>query len=104
MVRFTPRPFYPRGPPIVDWVGLIAGLDYVERRKFFTLPGLELRPFDLPVRSRRYIDCTIPAPKGVAINKEKLNRKLDIVHFSMLCLMQFLQVRFFFATDEDNNF
>jgi hypothetical protein len=27
---------------IGDWVGLTAGLDDVEKRKFFTLPGLEL--------------------------------------------------------------
>jgi hypothetical protein len=29
-----------------------AGLDYVEKRKFLTLPGLELRPLDSPARTQ----------------------------------------------------
>jgi hypothetical protein len=36
-----------------------AGVDDVEKRKFLTLPGLELRPFFRP--ACRYTDCTIPA-------------------------------------------
>jgi hypothetical protein len=32
-------------------VDLRAGLDDLENRKFLTLPGLELRPFDRPARS-----------------------------------------------------
>jgi hypothetical protein len=36
---------------IGGWAGPRAGLDDVEKRKFLTLPGLELRP----------IDCAIPA-------------------------------------------
>jgi hypothetical protein len=39
-------------------VGPRAGLYGVEKRKFLTLPGLELRP---PVASR-YTDCAIPVP------------------------------------------
>jgi hypothetical protein len=38
-------------------VGPRAGLDDVEKRKFFTLPGLELRPLS------RYTDYAIPAPQ-----------------------------------------
>jgi hypothetical protein len=34
------------------WVGPRAGLDGVEKRKFLTLPGLELRPFGRPARSQ----------------------------------------------------
>jgi hypothetical protein len=34
------------------WVGPRAGLDDVEKRKFFTLPGLELPPLGRPVRSQ----------------------------------------------------
>jgi hypothetical protein len=30
----------------------IAGLDDVEKRKFLTLPGLELRPLGRPARSQ----------------------------------------------------
>jgi hypothetical protein len=57
MVSFTPRPLYPphRAPGtnwIEGWVGPRAGLDDVEKRKFLTLPGLELRPFRRPVRSQ----------------------------------------------------
>jgi hypothetical protein len=37
---------------IGEWVGLRAGLDDVERRKFLTLPGLELRPLGRPARSQ----------------------------------------------------
>jgi hypothetical protein len=29
-----------------------AGMDDVEKRKFFTLPGLELQPLDRPARSQ----------------------------------------------------
>jgi hypothetical protein len=44
-----------RAPPthwIGGWVGPRDGLDDVEERKFLTLPGLELRPLDLPARSQ----------------------------------------------------
>jgi hypothetical protein len=33
---------------IGDWVGSRAGLDDVEKRRFLTLPGLELRPLGRP--------------------------------------------------------
>jgi hypothetical protein len=33
------------------WVYLRAGLDDLEKRKFLTLPGLELRPLCRPARS-----------------------------------------------------
>jgi hypothetical protein len=34
------------------WVGPRADLDYVEKRKFLTLPGLEVRPLDRPACSQ----------------------------------------------------
>jgi hypothetical protein len=37
---------------IRDWVGPRAGLDDVEKRKFLTLPGLELRPLGRPTHSQ----------------------------------------------------
>jgi hypothetical protein len=50
--RLTPRE---RGPG-THWIGGSvdpkAGLDDVEKRKFLTLPGLELRPLGLPARSQ----------------------------------------------------
>jgi hypothetical protein len=36
---------------IGGWVDLRAGLDDLEKRKFLTLPGLELRPLGRPARS-----------------------------------------------------
>jgi hypothetical protein len=57
MVSFTPRPLYPgeRAPGthwIEGWVGHRADLDDVEKRKFLTLPELELRPLGRPARSQ----------------------------------------------------
>jgi hypothetical protein len=47
--RFSPRE---RGTHwIGGWVGHRAGLDDVEKRKFLTLPGLEVRPLGRPARS-----------------------------------------------------
>jgi hypothetical protein len=52
-----PGSFIPgeRPPPcthwIGDWVGTRASLDDEEKRKFLTLPGLELRPLRRPARS-----------------------------------------------------
>jgi hypothetical protein len=42
--RFTPRERAPGIHWIGGWVDRRAGLDDVEKRKFLTLPGLELRP------------------------------------------------------------
>jgi hypothetical protein len=43
-------------PPGTHWIGSWvdprAGLDDLEKRKFFTLPGLELRPLSRPARSQ----------------------------------------------------
>jgi hypothetical protein len=67
VVSFTPRPLYPRerdtGTHFIR--GLVdprAGLDDMEKRKFFTLPGLELPPLLVvqPVASC-YTDWAIPA-------------------------------------------
>jgi hypothetical protein len=42
--------------PGTHWIGGLvgprAGLDDVEKRKFLTLPGLELRPHGRPARSQ----------------------------------------------------
>jgi hypothetical protein len=49
VVSFTPMPLYPHGKsPSTHWIGgrvdPRVGLDDVEKSKFLTLPGLELRP------------------------------------------------------------
>jgi hypothetical protein len=41
-------------------VDLRAGLDDLDKRKFLTIQGLELRPLGRP--ARRYTDYAIPAP------------------------------------------
>jgi hypothetical protein len=50
--RFTPRKRAPGTNWIGVWVDPRAGLDGVEKRKFFTLPGLELRTLGRPSRSQ----------------------------------------------------
>jgi hypothetical protein len=45
-VSFTPGTHW-----IGGWVDLREGLDDLEKRKFLTLPGLELRPLGRPARS-----------------------------------------------------
>jgi hypothetical protein len=46
--------------PGIHWMGGLvdfgAGLDDVEKRKFLTLPGLELRHLGRPGRNSRYAD------------------------------------------------
>jgi hypothetical protein len=37
-----------------------AGLDYVEKRKFLTVPGLELRPLGCPARSQPLYRLSYP--------------------------------------------
>jgi hypothetical protein len=50
--RVTPGEGSPGTHRIGGWVGPRAGLDEVEKRKFFTLPGFELRTLGRPVRSQ----------------------------------------------------
>jgi hypothetical protein len=38
--------------PGTHWIGPKAGLDDVEKRKFLTLPGLELLPLGRPAHSQ----------------------------------------------------
>jgi hypothetical protein len=49
--RFTPGESAPGTHWIGGWVDLRAGLDDLEKRKFLTLPRLELRPLGFPARS-----------------------------------------------------
>jgi hypothetical protein len=49
--RFIPGERAPGAHWIGGWVDLRAGLDYLEKRKYLTLSGLELRPLGRPARS-----------------------------------------------------
>jgi hypothetical protein len=67
MASFTPRPLYPGERAHVarwigGWVGPKAGLDDVERRKTFPLPGLRNSdPSAVHPEASRYTDCATPA-------------------------------------------
>jgi hypothetical protein len=50
--RFTPGERAHFTHLVGGWVNLRAGLDYVEKRKFLTLSGLELRPLGRPASSQ----------------------------------------------------
>jgi hypothetical protein len=50
--RFTPEERSPVAHWIGGWVGPSIGMDNVERRKFLTLPGLELRSLGRSARSQ----------------------------------------------------
>jgi hypothetical protein len=58
--RFTPR----KSTPGTHWIGGLVdprvGLDDVEKRKFLTVPGLELRPLGRPARSQSLYRLSCP--------------------------------------------
>jgi hypothetical protein len=60
--RFAPEKRTPGTHCIVDWVCPRAGLDDVEKKKFLTVPGLELRPLGRPARSQLLyrLRCRLP--------------------------------------------
>jgi hypothetical protein len=58
--RFTPGEKVPGTHWIGGWVGPRAGLDDVEKRKFLTLPGLELRLLGHPGRSQSLYRLSYP--------------------------------------------
>jgi hypothetical protein len=65
VVSFTPRPLYRRGkgpryPLDRRLGGPQSRLDAPEKRKFLTLPGLELRPLGRPARSHSLYRLSYP--------------------------------------------
>jgi hypothetical protein len=64
-------------------VDLRAGLDDLEKRKFLTLPGLELLPLDRPARS-------YPGSSLFLI--------LLVIMFGMCCLLSVLHTIAYFCT------
>jgi hypothetical protein len=72
VVSFTPLPLYPweKTPGtnwIGGWVGDRASLDDVKKRKFLTLPGLELRPLGRPARRKSLYRLRYPGSHEVGI-------------------------------------
>jgi hypothetical protein len=88
VVSFTTRTLYPqvKSPGthwIGGWVNPRAGLDDMERRKFLTLPGLELRPLGRPARSQlldRLRSCNehvkLPSSNFIFVRMWMTNRKI----------------------------
>jgi hypothetical protein len=65
--RFTPGERSPSTHWIEGWVAPRAGLDDVEERKFFTLPGFELRPLGRPVRKKSLYRLRYPGSNNNCI-------------------------------------
>jgi hypothetical protein len=65
--RFTPWERAPGTHWIGGWVGPRAGLDDVEKRKFLTLAGLELRPLCRPARSQSLYRLCYPRSLTILI-------------------------------------
>jgi hypothetical protein len=59
-------------------VGPRAGLDDVEKRKFLTLPGLELDPSVFQPVASRYTDYAITSPQINAVRHKKKMKNTDL--------------------------
>jgi hypothetical protein len=70
--RFTPGERAPGTHWIGGWVKPRAGLDDVEKRKFLTLPGLELRPLGRPARRQSLYRLRNPGSYFYPLRKEKI--------------------------------
>jgi hypothetical protein len=70
----VPAALFPgKEPTRTRWIGGWA--DYVEKGKFLTLPGLELRSLGRPAVASRHIDCAIPAPIFSQTNVKNIEAK-----------------------------
>jgi hypothetical protein len=86
MVSFTLRLLYPWERTLgVHWIGgwvdPRAGLDDAEKKKFFTLPGLELRPLGRPAA----IQATLSWLPGKVSRKKRDVLSVYLLAFSTSC-------------------
>jgi hypothetical protein len=81
VVSFTPRERAPGIYWIGGWVGPRAGLDDVEKRKFFTLPGLEFQPVAI-----RKTDYVILVP-SLLVDVRKLHEFIEFLETNMINMM-----------------
>jgi hypothetical protein len=86
-----PLPLYPqaRAPPprthwIEGWVDSRAGLDDVEKKKFLTLPGLELRPLGRPARSQSLSRLLLIYLTRCVFQTHTKERTMSSIEFSYL--------------------
>jgi hypothetical protein len=85
--RFTPEERAPGIHWMGGWVDLWAGLDDVKKRKFLTLPGLELPPLGRPARSQSLYRLSSPGSQfswwGMDILFSASQAKYDLYSFRM---------------------
>jgi hypothetical protein len=74
-------------------VGLRAGLDETEKRKFLTLPGLELRPFGRPARSQSLYRLRYPVESELIIRRgQKLSRDCTACDRNLILMLKGLHL------------
>jgi hypothetical protein len=77
MVSFTPQMLYPQGKrPLYP---LNRSLDDRRKRKFLTLPGLELRPLDSPAHSQSVYGLHVSYYMWFNTLENKLIKEINIV-------------------------
>jgi hypothetical protein len=74
--RCTPGERAPGSHWIGGWVDPRAGLEDVEKRKFLTLPGLQLRPLGRPARSQSLYRLSYPGSGLHRMAFQKKKKKL----------------------------
>jgi hypothetical protein len=67
-----------------------AGLDYLENKKFLTLPGLELRPLSRPARSQSLYRLRYPGSFLLVVFAKKIEGLLS--HKQMFFIIDSQQV------------
>jgi hypothetical protein len=81
--HFTPMKRAPGTRWILGWVDPRAGLDDLEKRKFFTLSELELRPLGRPSRSQSLYRLRYPGSYCIVYqNKNKVNYYIGLIFFA----------------------
>jgi hypothetical protein len=80
--RFIPVERVPAIHWIGDWVGPRVGLNVVEKRKFLTLPGLELRPLGRSARSQSLYRLRYPGSWRILKNIIATNISVTVLFLS----------------------
>jgi hypothetical protein len=95
--RFTPGERAPGTHWLGGWVDPRTGLDDVEKRKFLTLPGLELRSLGRPARSQSLYRLRYPGSLFFTYNREILQIALATacpthpeIRFILVCKSYFV--------------
>jgi hypothetical protein len=92
VVNFTPLPLYRRGKPpgthwIGGWLGLRTDLEDAEKRKYFTLPGLELRPLCCLARSQSLYRLRYPGSAYFPYFEKRIKKAYEISLLSVYLFM-----------------